>query len=476
MKPQLSIKQIFAQTNKLMLLLAVIPLAVSVLMYTRQIYMYQKTLTNIEEANQIVAKVDQEVLEEMWDLVFGMVPVKNYSEENIITELQRDIGHIRENIQSPREISTLNVSASIIDTIQDYQQQILTNIDAGNSVDKNEAIMNEIDSLTTLLTDRLTDFVRVEIDMASARNQEMIRSLIILTLVELVIISIIVYFVRRNRNFINEQIQQPVNQLITMSQELAAGHLLYRIEPPPTVELNQLTVSLNTMADDLNRLLEENALKQYHLAQSEVRVLQAQITPHFIYNSLDAIVSLIEQEQYEEASEMTYALSDFFRISLSKGKDWIPVERELKHIQDYLTILKIRYGEMLDYSIDVDAELRDYQLLKMVLQPLVENAVYHGTKFVRRAGLIQIIGTSQGANMQFAVTDNGIGMTAERLTEVKAELAKGVDSDFSTGYGLYNVNKRLLLYYGQDAAIAVHSTYRKGTTITLTVPKKKEGM
>lgn len=473
MKKKLSIKQIFAQTNKLMLILAVMPLIISITLYSRQLFVYQKVLKNIERANQIVVKVDELVLEELWDLVFGIVPVKEHTQKNIIDDLKEDVQHIRGNIQSDQEISSLNVSVSIINTIEDYQKQIIKNIQTGDSVEKNEAIMTEIDSLTRLLTERLKDFVRVEIDVASTRNQEIIQSLVVLSLVELLIISGIIYFVRKNRIFINEQIQKPINELIIMSQELAAGHLLYRIEPSDTIELRQLTISVNKMADDLNRLLEENVLKQYHLAQSEVRVLQAQITPHFIYNSLDAIISLIEQQQYTAASEMTYALSDFFRISLSKGKEWIPVEREIKHVHDYLTILKIRYGETLNFSINIESDLQQFKILKMILQPLVENAVYHGTKFIRRPGKIEIIGTSINDNMQFKIIDNGIGMTFERLSEIRAELEKGIDSDFSTGYGLYNVNKRLLLYYGQDAALQIHSIYKKGTTVSLTVPKMK---
>lgn len=476
MKSDISIKKIFEETSKLMLLLTVIPLLTSIILYTRQIYNYQRTFTNIEEANLIVSKVDQQVLEEMWDVVFGMVTTEDYQVSNILDEVQADIHKIKNNTSSAKEVSALNVTINIIESIEDYQKNILRNIDQGDSVADNEVIMTDIDSLTRLLIDRLKDFVRVEIDVASIRHQEMIRSLLLLTILEVLIISLIIYSVIRNKRIIHQKIQEPINQLIIMTQELAAGNLAVRLTLPETIELKQLTSSLNYMADDLNRLLEENSMKQYHLAQSEVRVLQAQITPHFIYNSLDAIISLIEQKKYTLASDMTYALSDFFRISLSKGKDWIPVEREIKHILDYLTILKIRYGEMLTFSIDIDEKLFNESILKMILQPLVENAVYHGTKFVRRIGKVSIIGKQESNRIIFTIHDNGIGMTPDRLIEVKAELEKGIDSDFSTGYGLYNVNKRLLLYYGSQASIQIQSTYTEGTTITLIVPKQKEGV
>ncbi|MCW3745834.1 histidine kinase [Enterococcus gallinarum] len=163
-----------------------------------------------------------------------------------------------------------------------------------------------------LLSEILQEFVRVEISLASQTNQDLIQSVLLLIAFQLLLILLIIYFISKNRRFVRENLQNPLDRLVELSDELAQGHLGFRAVLPDTPELRTLTSSLNKMADDLTRLLEENALKQYHLAQSEVRVLQAQITPHFIYNSLDAIVSLIEVERYEQATEMTYALSDFF--------------------------------------------------------------------------------------------------------------------------------------------------------------------
>src|SRR5699024_3471463 len=172
--------------------------------------------------------------------------------------------------------------------------------------------------------------------------------------------------------------------------------------------------------------------------------------------------------------EMTYALSDFFRISLSKGKDWISVETEIQHIKDYLTILQIRYGKTLTFSVNLPEELKAYPILKMILQPIVENAVYHGTKFIRRVGVIEVTATEDEKNLIFVVKDNGIGMKNDQLKEVKEQLKKGIHSQSHDGYGLYNVNKRLQLYYGKKASINIESQYRKGTVVTLTVPRQKE--
>ena len=197
------------------------------------------------------------------------------------------------------------------------------------------------------------------------------------------------------------EIENPINDLKKMSDALAQNHLEYRIQNYPQNELGKLSESMNTMAEQLNVLMAENALKQYNLAQSELRTLQSQITPHFIYNSLDAIISLASLGELDLVQKMTYALSDFFRISLSKGRDFILVEKEIQHITDYLTILKIRYGETLDYKIEIDSTLYHYQMLKIILQPIVENAIYHGTKLVRRTGMIEISGELITNNMHF---------------------------------------------------------------------------
>ena len=376
-----SIKGIFQQTNKLMILVAFIPLVVSSVFYSRQIFIYQNTINNIEEANQLSEKVDAIVLEEMWDLVFGQKTVAQVQKTNVIDELRSDLQHIQENTSTAKELNILAVAFRTLDSLETYQQQLIDNILKDEPVEKNQYVMIQVDSVIDLLSDILQQFVGVEISLASQTNHELVQSVLLL---------IIFAIINKNRRFVRDNLQYPLDRLLDLSNELSQGHLSYRAELPETPELRTLTSSLNRMADDLTRLLEENALKQYHLAQSEVRVLQAQITPHFIYNSLDAIVSLNEAARYEQATEMTYALSDFFRISLSKGQDWIPLEKELRHVDDYLKILQIRYGRMLSYTIEDQTVSPELQVLKMVLQPLVENAVYHGTKFVRRVGMIRI--------------------------------------------------------------------------------------
>lgn len=467
-----SIKEIFQQTNRLLFSITLIPLLVISIFYTRNILIYRSALANVEEANSVSTIVQENVLEELWDLVFGLIQVSDYESGNELEKVRLAIEEIQANTTTAKEAANLDVALRTLDTLDHYISKMESNIANERPFDENEAIMVQVDAVTVLLYAILQDFVRVEIELAGKTSDDMLVSLYYLMLFELIIVLTIIYSAKKNNRFLTQQIQEPLNDLIVLSEELSQGHLDYRAKEPEVAELRVVTKSMNDMAHNLHVLIEENAVKQFDLAQSELRVLQAQITPHFIYNTLDAILSLAEQGNSEQVKTMTYALSDFLRISLSKGQDWITIEKEIRHIEDYLTILQIRYGAMLTFAIDIPEEILQTEVLKMILQPLVENAVYHGTKHVRRAGKVTVAATVAEDTIRFLITDNGIGMEDERLLEIQARLAQAtVDDSGEGGYGLYNVRKRLLLYYGNAASLQIDSTYRNGTTITVTVPK-----
>lgn len=466
-----SIKDIFEQTNRFLFSITLIPLLLISLFYTRNIMVYRSAFTNVEEANAVSSIVQENMLEELWDLVFGLIDVATYESGNEIETVRKSIEDIQANTTTSKEAATLDVALRTLDTLDKYVAEMKANILSEKPVDENEAIMVQVDAVTVLLYAILQDFVRVEIELAGETSDEMLVSLLYLMLFEAIMIMSIIHYARKNNRFLTQQIQEPLNDLVALSEELSQGHLDYRAEEPDVAELRVVTESMNDMAKNLRTLMEENALKQFDLAQSELRVLQAQITPHFIYNTLDAILSLAEQGNSKKVKTMTYALSDYLRISLSKGQDWITIEKEIRHIEDYLTILQIRYGPMLTFAIDIPDALLQTEVLKMTLQPLVENAVYHGTKHVRRVGKVTVHATHTTDNIQFYITDNGIGLKEEQLRAIQARLIEGKADDKSEGgYGLYNVQKRLSLYYGNAASVSIASTFRKGTTVTVTVP------
>jgi two-component system sensor histidine kinase YesM len=230
------------------------------------------------------------------------------------------------------------------------------------------------------------------------------------------------------------------------------------------------------MVGKIKELLDAKIEEHENLKKAELRALQAQINPHFLYNTLDTIIWMAEARRVDQVVELVRVLSRFFRITLSKGKDWITVREEIEHVESYLAIQKIRYRDILDYQIDVPDDMRDGQMLKLTLQPLVENALYHGIKNKRKGGVIMVRSRRLDGNLlEIQVEDNGIGMTQEQLAQVRAlldaESAGAVVAE--SGYGINNVNQRIKLYYGQEYGLAIESEYLQGTRVSLVIPLQR---
>lgn len=200
----------------------------------------------------------------------------------------------------------------------------------------------------------------------------------------------------------------------------------------------------------------------------QLRLLQAQINPHFLYNTLDAIVWLTESGEYDDAIDMVANLSVFFKIALSKGKDVITLKEEIRHTRSYLEIQKARYKDILDYSINISESVENEEVHKLTIQPLVENALYHGIKEKRGKGKIEVSVYEEKNDIVIKVEDNGVGISSEKLEEIRREIKKGEGNSF----GLRAVNERLRLFYGEDEPVKIESSEGKGTSIYIRFPKK----
>jgi two-component system sensor histidine kinase YesM len=235
-------------------------------------------------------------------------------------------------------------------------------------------------------------------------------------------------------------------------------------------------MSFNIMVGKIKDLLDAKIKEHENLKKAELRALQAQINPHFLYNTLDAIIWMAETRKIDNVVELVHKLSCFFRITLSEGKDWITVRDEIEHVVSYLAIQKMRYRDILDYRIDVPDSMHDGQVLKLTLQPLVENALYHGIKNKRRGGTIVVRGRQiEGDLLQISIEDDGIGMTRERLGEIRALLDADAGDEVTgeSGYGISNVNQRIKLYYGQAYGLTIESEYMQGTTVSVVIPLQR---
>ena len=227
---------------------------------------------------------------------------------------------------------------------------------------------------------------------------------------------------------------------------------------------------IETLVDDIHR-------EQEIAKDAELRLLQEQINPHFLYNTLDAIIWMTEAGENQKAIQIIQELSSFFRISLSKGESIITIKNEREHVKNYLEIQRFRYQDILDYEIDMNEDILEYHIQKLTLQPIVENAIYHGIKNKRGGGKITVEGDFQGDDIIFRVRDNGIGMKEEELTKFRDYISGKIELDNSdknksgSGFGMANVEKRIEMMYGPDYGVTVESKYNEGTIVTVLIPK-----
>lgn len=268
----------------------------------------------------------------------------------------------------------------------------------------------------------------------------------------------------------SRMVSRPVKRLIQAMEEFedsASDFTYHAVEG--SREIGELSQSFGHMVVQIQQLMEKVREEEITLRKAELRALQAQINPHFLYNTLDAIGWLCEEERTQDAVEMVNALAKLFRISISKGHEMITVEKELEHARSYLKIEKFRYKQF-TYSFDVEEECLNYYCNKITLQPIIENAIYHGLDRMVDEGEIQIGVHSRGDNLIFTVEDNGIGMTKEQCREI----LEGSAGD-KTGIGIRNVNNRIKIYFGEQYGIQIDSELDEGTKVTIVMPKIGEG-
>jgi len=266
--------------------------------------------------------------------------------------------------------------------------------------------------------------------------------------------------------YIYKSLMNPIEKLLKMSNKISEGDFSSRTELSASDEFNDLAAGMNIMSEKIELLLEQSVEEQKQLQIMEHKILQEQIKPHFLYNTLDAIIWAAEADNMADVVTLVASLSTFFRISLSHGIDYIPIHEEIEHVRNYLIIQQIRYSDVLTYDINVDEGIEDKKILKLLLQPIVENSLYHGIKNTRERGKITVSVKNENEKLRFTVSDNGIGMTKESLEELIHHINHGGGEK---GYGLYNVNRRLKLYYGLSEGIEVKSEYKKGTEVSFAI-------
>ena len=438
---------------------------------------YQGIIRQMDRVANLKAPVASEIPEQLFAVAAGRISFADSSAEQLVNQVDAELNQLLRETSGRGDLQ-LTVALRTVHTLEQYVLQVRDGMATGQAITEMEAVVDEVRDVGALVSDMLDAFITVKIVDAAETGQRL-EWLVILTAAACVgILTLSVLLSGHSTRRLTKDIHTAILHLEKSVEEIAGGNLQERVPPMEMEELHNLADQINRMADRLDALIRQIRLEQDNLAKAELRILQAQINPHFLYNTLDTIVWQAESGKSNEVIHLTRALSDFFRISLSAGAEWIPVEQEIRHVASYLDIQQTRYRDILRSEIILPEEAKHVIMLKFLLQPLVENALYHGIKAKRGGGTIRIQVAMQSEGwLLFTVRDQGKGMTAEELTRVRRMLQEEADSGRTawepgvSGFGLRNVDMRIRLYYRQPEGLRIESD-QNGTVVTFCVPAR----
>jgi len=444
-------------------------LMLQVLNYSRQ---YDAIITNITTANSISGNIKPKIDTEMWRIVAGKIDFKDGAQYQIINDVNTKLRGMMANTDSPKARIKLEVILRTMQTLTQQVDRMGNQIERKSTAAENEAVLENIRFVSGVVEDVVQEYALFEVQRTNTQYQQMREGFTRWGLSYIAMTLGAVCFSVLATWGISRSIYIPIKKLHDVTTTITKNDLQALVTSDNVDEITELGMSFNIMIGRIKELLDSKIKEQENLKKAELRALQAQINPHFLYNTLDTIIWMAEAKKTDQVIEIVSALSNFFRISLSKGRDWITIGEEIERTRSYLTIQKMRYRDIMDYEIQMDAGVSDNTILKLMLQPLVENALYHGIKNKRQGGTIAVRAKQNGENeVCLEVEDNGIGFTPDKLARIQAMIDDDSgDIRLESGFGIDNVNKRIKLYYGKQYGLSIKSEHNVGTCVTLVIP------
>ena len=431
---------------------------------------YRSMLNSTAVAGEFSLDFKKDFDYEVYLVIVENKTIEESSLQEMLDKAKSIVDGLMELTEGGDNMRRLESAGKYLDNLATYKLRIEENLKKGNMYETNLEIWeNDIQIVTSLVSDTISEYIYYEIKEIQTSHEEYQSILTTITsFAGLASAGILVFFVILSY-YIPRSITNPIKRISEITDQVAKGNLSVHSDVTTGAEVSVLSDSLNKMIDKINELLTQVKKEQMRLRKAEFELLQAQINPHFLYNTLDAIVWLAESGEQEKVVSMVGSLSEFFRTSLNQGKDIITIREELVHVRSYLEIQQVRYQDILKYEINVPSELDRYLIPKITLQPLVENAIYHGIKNKRGIGTITISATAEAEGFYIKIADDGIGMDEERLQKVCDKIHNRNPKEDEV-FGLYNVNERIILNFGEQYGISVDSTYMKGTTVKIYLP------
>ncbi|MDD3921424.1 MAG: sensor histidine kinase [Eubacteriales bacterium] len=434
---------------------------------------YNVRYSNISVNIARVSQFNQNFKEDVDLRMYYYVSQNDYAEGLPLEEVetaQALAQSLLDNTESKESRKAIN---SVLNLCANLKTKILEIAETDGYDAQIEQLETNIYVLTELVQQYMYTYLYYEAGRLAALQQTLNDRLLLEVLLICIGAVVMILVMARRSLTLSRSITQPIDELCHRAESIGRGDLTAR-EPVAAEDetLQTLSEGLEKMAARLNRLMELNRQEQTRLYAMELALLQSQINPHFLYNTLDTIIWLIEMGKEEQAVEMVSSLSNFFRTSLSKGSDVITMQEEELQVRSYLEIQQVRYKDILTYDIQMDPALVNLRIPKLTLQPLVENALYHGIKLKRGVGSILVRSKLTEENVVILeVQDTGAGMTQERLHQVLSSMES---KETPVGFGLATVYKRLQLFFGEQCKIEMESEENMGTVVRFRFPLRKE--
>ena len=438
---------------------------------------YDTIVSNMTVANNYNLNFKEEMDESLYKLVVGAATFETIKDDASLEDPYVLINELRDDFNKLMSITTdgesrtwLQIVIRNIDILEDRVGDIKANLGVENSYDTNiEMLDNNIYIMTELIQDNIQYYIYYQTQSMEHLTEQLNGRVHTFTLFCAILLGFILFIVIVLMIMTVIGIIKPIQELSQATEKISQGDFSVRVQVDSDDEVAVLADGVNIMTESIERFVRKIKEDESKMRRADLRLLQEQINPHFLYNTLDTIVWLIEGNDPDKAVNMVMSLSEFFRLVLSKGREYITIQEEEMHIKSYLEIQQVRYRDIMDYEIHIDPEVYQYKILKLTLQPLVENSLYHGIKYKRAKGNITVTGMMSEGRIHFKVEDDGVGMEAEELDNLRKEIMKPC-KDTGKGFGLANVNERIRMNFGAEYGMTIESTPGKGTCVEVVIP------